>query len=134
MEPILKGDVPVSRKAAAAASTSGLIVMLGGIGANEEEQPILLDELVVLEPNGPSSLTCTINPPVSGQIPAPRSGATMVELSVGKLFLYGGFNADGKPYNDAYVLDVERMEWTRVYNGHPDLVGTQGKTRSLDEA
>ena len=130
MEPLLQGDIPAPRKGAAAASTSGLIVMLGGTGANEEEQPVVLDEVVFFEHVSSSSITCTINPPVSGQKPAPRTGATMVEMGPGKLFLYGGFNTDGKPFNDAYVLDVERLEWTRVYNGHPDLVGPQGETVS----
>eukprot|EP00877_Chromochloris_zofingiensis_P015255 jgi/Chrzof1/9984/Cz04g22250.t1 len=124
MEPIMKGDVPCARKSAAAAATLNTIVLLGGTVMNEEEQPVVVDELVLLQVTGPNSITCTINPAVSGVKPAPRSGATLLEYSPGKLFLYGGVGSDGKLLNDAFILEVEAWSWSRVYYGHADLLGT----------
>lgn len=126
MEPIMKGDVPCARKSAAAAATLNTIVLLGGTVMNEEEQPVVVDELVLLQVTGPNSITCTINPAVSGVKPAPRSGATLLEYSPGKLFLYGGVGSDGKLLNDAFILEVEAWSWSRVYYGHADLLGTTG--------
>eukprot|EP00879_Flechtneria_rotunda_P017284 GHRR01018106.1.p1 GENE.GHRR01018106.1~~GHRR01018106.1.p1 ORF type:complete len:1124 (+),score=375.49 GHRR01018106.1:243-3374(+) len=132
IEPILRGDVPAPRKGAAAAATGGTIIMLGGTTINESEQPVVLDELVVFGMESPNSLVCTINPSsASGSRPPARTGATMLEYSPGQLFLYGGFSADGKPFNDAYLLDVTTLAWKRVYNGHPDLVGSQGAMATL---
>lgn len=57
LEPILKGDVPVPRKGAAAASEGNLIVMFGGTGMGEKEGDyVVLDELVVFEVTGPNDL------------------------------------------------------------------------------
>lgn len=102
--------------------------MLGGTGVNAEEQPVVLDELVVLDFEGTNELVCSINPgTVSGPKPAARTGATMMEFAEGQLLVYGGFGADGKPLNDAFILDVDNLSWQRVYNGSADLVGSQGK-------
>ena len=39
--------------------------------------------------------------------------------------LYGGLGADGKPLNDAWVLDLELRAWSLIYLGHPDLCPPQ---------
>jgi hypothetical protein len=128
MEPLLDGDMPAPRKGATAAATAGTVVMFGGWGVNAEEQPVLLGELVLMEVQAPGSLRCLVAPAASGDVPCARSNGVMTELEPGKLFLYGGFNAEGKPLDDAYVFEVEHLTWRRVYNGHPDLVGPQGET------
>lgn len=131
-EPVLHGDVPQPRKGAAAACCQGRIIMLGGTGVNAEEQPVVLDELVVLDIEGPNELLCTINPSTaSGPRPAPRSGATMFEYTEGQLLLYGGIGVDDKPLNDAFTLDVDTLTWQRIYNGSSDLVGPQGEKPTL---
>lgn len=112
---------------AAVACSQGRIVMLGGTNLNAEEQQVVLDEVVVLDIEGPNILLCTINPSTaSGPRPAARTGATMLELAEGQLLLYGGIAADGKPLNDAFILDVDTLTWQQVYNGSRDLVGPQG--------
>jgi dynein heavy chain len=133
-EPLLKGDMPLPRKGAAAAVAAGRIVMVGGTCMNNEDQPVVLDEVVVFDMEGSSSLVCKVNPmpaasavgPVSTPPPA-RTGASLLEYQPGKLFLYGGVGADNKPLNDAFLLDVETMIWTQVFNGSSDLVGPDGK-------
>ncbi len=125
-EPEISGTVPGPRKNAAAAATAGRIVMFGGTAVDAEEAPVVLEELCVMTVLSPGVLSSVVNPEVSGPAPCARTGAVMVEHRPGRVFLYGGFAADGRALNDAYVLDVETMAWTRVYNGHPDLVGPTG--------
>ena len=43
----------------------------------------------------------------------------------GKLMLYGGMGADGKPLNDAWVLDLEKPAWSLMYMAHSDLCPPQ---------
>lgn len=124
---MLSGDTPQPRKGAAAAASAGTIVMFGGTGSTAEEQPVVLDELVVFVTEDSGRLSCRINPAeVSGPKPCARSGATLLEYADGQMLLYGGFGADGKPLDDAYLLDVANLQWSKVYNGHPDLVGQEG--------
>ncbi|MEW5298846.1 MAG: hypothetical protein WDW36_001923 [Sanguina aurantia] len=136
LEPILKGDIPVPRKGAAAASEGSLIVMFGGTGIGEKEGDyIVLDELVVFEVSGPNDLVCTVYSPALGNAsspcPAGRHGATLQELSHGKLFLYGGMSQEGKPMNDAWVLDVATRSWEVAFNGHSDAVLPTGSIGTL---
>ena len=49
----------------------------------------------------------------------------MQESGPGKLMLYGGIGADGKPLNDAWVLDLEKPAWSLIYLGSPDLCPPQ---------
>jgi hypothetical protein len=101
--------------------------MLGGTSTDAEDKPVVLDEVVVFDMEDTNTLVCSINPVVTGPRPAARTGATMLEYAPGQLLLYGGVGADGKPLNDAYVLDVDALAWQRVYSGSPDLVGPQGE-------
>lgn len=102
--------------------------MFGGTGADAEEQPIILDKLVVFTAQEDGSLSCCLNPSeMSGTKPSARSGATLLEYGPDHLLLYGGFNADGKPVDDAFLLDTNTLQWNKVYNGHPDLVGQDGE-------
>lgn len=39
--------------------------------------------------------------------------------------LYGGIGADGKPLNDAWVLDLEKPAWSLIYMAHSDLCPPQ---------
>ena len=122
IEPILKGDVPPPVKGTAVVLSGNKIFMFGGIISNPETNAAeTTDQLVVLEISGPNDLTAVINPPISSSAkPAPRSQATMVEYSPGRVFLYGGFNAASKPLNDGWMLDVTSMSWEMVYNGETD--------------
>lgn len=127
-EPLLTGEAPLPRKDAAAVATASTIVMFGGTGSNAEEQPIVLDELVVFTMAANGSMSCHNNPAeVSGPKPCARSGTTLLEYAEGQVLLYGGFGVDGKPLDDAYILDVATLQWAKVFNGHPDLVGQEGR-------
>jgi dynein heavy chain len=81
-EPILKGELPAPRKAAAAAATGSTIYMFGGQVADPEVQLRAVDELVVLQTSGSNNLIASINPDLregvpGGQRPAARAYATM---------------------------------------------------------
>lgn len=102
--------------------------MFGGTGSTDDDQPVLLDELVLLAVHDNGALSCCINPStVSGPRPCARSGATLLEYAPGQLLLYGGFDADGKPLDDAFLFDVNAVQWSKVYSGHPDFVGQEGE-------
>lgn len=53
------------------------------------------------------------------------------EYESGILFLYGGIGTDGKPFNDAFTLDVSTMQWQRVFNGDTSLVLPTGSVATL---
>jgi hypothetical protein len=127
-EPHLTGDVPLPRKGAAAVASEGVAIMFGGTGSDAQEAPVILGELVMFATEDDGSLSCRVNPAeVSGPRPCARSGATLLQYEAGQVLLYGGFGADGKPLDDAYLLDIAALQWSKVYNGHPDLVGQEGK-------
>ena len=132
MEPVLKGDVPRARKAAAAVASGNKIFMFGGMSLNDEDATVTVGELVVFEISGPHDLHAVIDPPTScSLVPPARAYATMCEYSAGKLFLYGGMDAAGKPLNDGWLLDVATLAWENVFNGHSDLVLPTGSIATL---
>ena len=45
--------------------------------------------------------------------------------------LYGGVGADGKPLNDAWLLNLEKPSWSLIYMGHPDLCPPQVRLHTL---
>ena len=47
--------------------------------------------------------------------------ADLQEWAPGKLLLYGGLGGDGKPLNDAWLLDLEHYSWELQYMGSSDL-------------
>ena len=122
MEPILKGDIPKARKAAAAVASGNKIFLFGGMMANAEDAVVAVGELVLLEISGPNDLNAVINPPTHGTSPAARAYAMFTEFSAGRLFLYGGLDVAGKPLHDGWMLDVASMTWEQVFNGHTDSV------------
>jgi hypothetical protein len=69
---------------------------------------------------------------VSGPRPAARTGAALLPYGPGQLLLYGGMGADGRPLDDAYVLDVDALAWSKVYTGHACLVGQEGALGRVD--
>ena len=132
MEPIIKGDVPEARKAAAAAASGNKIVMFGGVIADSRGENATA-ELVIMEVTGPNSIHTAVNPPTHGASGAPqaRSGATLTEYGAGKLFLYGGMDTFSKPLNDGWLLDVATLTWELVYLGASDAVLPTGSVGAL---
>jgi hypothetical protein len=56
------------------------------------------------------------------------------EYAPGQLFMYGGSGADGKPLNDAYLLEARpggAWAWTCIYAGAPDLLPPGGAMAAL---
>ncbi len=45
--------------------------------------------------------------------------------------LYGGLGGDGKPANDAWMLDINKPSWTCLYSATPDIVHAQVNIFSL---
>jgi hypothetical protein len=62
-----------------------------------------------------------------------RSSAIMQEYATGQLFMYGGMGADGKPLNDAYLLEWDGASWlwSCIYSGHSELVPPTGAIATL---
>lgn len=57
----------------------------------------------------------------------------MQEYATGQLFMYGGMGADGKPLNDAYLLEWDGASWlwSCIYSGHSELVPPTGAIATL---
>jgi dynein heavy chain len=85
LEPILSGDVPRPRRAAAAAATGNQIYMFGGVVAGEEGANTVVDELVAFEVTGPNSVDCVVMEVAAGsRKPAARAYPIMqVRVGVG---------------------------------------------------
>ena len=131
MEPRVLGDVPKVRRGAAAAAVGKRIIMFSGESTNEEEEPILMDDMYVIHLEEGKVLRFEKVETTGNYCPGPRKGAIMQEYAPGQLFLYGGMNADNKPANDAFVLNTADMVWTRVFLGHADLTQPTGPIASL---
>lgn len=50
----------------------------------------------------------------SGAVPSPRSHHSAVLLPSNRMLVFGGCNAQGVFFNDAYVLNLGNMHWSRV--------------------
>ena len=75
-EPALKGLIPRPRKGACAAATQGhFVVMFGGKSLSAEGKEVMMDELLLLDLDGPNSVTVTLMAAV-GLKPAPRVSGT----------------------------------------------------------
>eukprot|EP00891_Asterochloris_glomerata_P001316 jgi/Astpho2/1316/Aster-06188 len=130
-EPILKGLIPRPRKGACAAATQGhFVVMFGGKSLSAEGKEVMMDELLLWDLDGPNSVTVSLMAAV-GKKPAPRVGGTFQEWAPGKLLLYGGLGGDGKPLNDAWLLDLEHNSWELQYMASSDLCPPTGMVASV---
>eukprot|EP00741_Cyanophora_paradoxa_P023962 tig00021717_g23138.t1 len=56
---------------------------------------------------------------VTGDAPAPRSGATLVPLSGTALLLAGGEGGEGGALSDVWLLDLASLAWTRAAAAAP---------------
>ena len=124
VEPILNGPTPAARKGVSAACTQNrFVVIFGGKGVDADAKEVLKEDLLLLEMDGGPYTFSSLD--VKGSKPAPRINAMFQECGPGKLMLYGGIGADGKPLNDAWVLDLEKPAWSLIYMGHSDLCPPQ---------
>jgi N-acetylneuraminic acid mutarotase len=53
-------------------------------------------------------------PECSGTIPSPRTHHSAVLVAPRNMLVFGGCNAAGVFFNDAYVLNLDRMHWSRA--------------------
>eukprot|EP00959_Pyramimonas_sp_CCMP1952_P047080 982877-Pyramimonas_sp.AAC.2 len=53
--------------------------------------------------------------------PELRMSAMFNLFKPNQLMLYGGVNEGNKSLNSMYVLDTQKMEWTKLYRADPDL-------------
>ncbi|DBA86689.1 TPA: Dynein alpha chain, flagellar outer arm [Trebouxia sp. C0004] len=132
VNPILNGTTPAARKGASAACTQNrFVVVFGGKGVDADAKEVIKDDLLLLEmDDGPSTIKVSALD-IKGLKPAPRMNAMFQECGQGKLMLFGGLGADGKPLNDAWVLDLEQRAWNLIYLGHADLCPPQGAVATL---
>lgn len=128
VEPAVEGTLPSARKgAAAAAAGDGFVAIFGGCASNEQGEDVLLNDLHLVQVESLSRVRCG-QQEASGAAPPPRAGAILQEYGSGRLLLYGGTGAGGRPLGDAWVLDVAAQTWECLYDGEPQVcwVGMSG--------
>lgn len=130
LEPEIDGPMPEARKGAGAAASGKRVVLFGGIGMDEENNPTTLTDCFLFEVTGPATVKST-KLKFSGSVPPPRSYPIFLKIKPEQLFMYGGFAADGKPLNDGWLLDMTTMTWSCMYFGHTDLVLPTGSVACL---
>ncbi|XP_064600736.1 LOW QUALITY PROTEIN: kelch domain-containing protein 2-like [Liolophura sinensis] len=113
--PKCKGVVPVARAAHAAARVDNRVFVFGG--RNLEQRLGDLYELNL------STLTWSKELQPIGNRPCGRSWHTLTKISGPRLFLYGGYTQDKKPLGDAWLFDVNLVQWTKLRRSmeHPRL-------------
>ncbi|EFN60095.1 hypothetical protein CHLNCDRAFT_133411 [Chlorella variabilis] len=116
-----------SKGAAAAAAGDGFVAIFGGCASNEQGEDVLLNDLHLVQVESLSRVRCG-QQEASGAAPPPRAGAILQEYGSGRLLLYGGTGAGGRPLGDAWVLDVAAQTWECLYDGEPQtpLVALHG--------
>ena len=57
-------------------------------------------------------------------------GCRIQETAPNQLMLYGGLGADGKPVNDAWMLDITKPSWTCLYSAASDICHAQVRSAS----
>lgn len=126
---MVEGALPSARKGvAAAASGHAFVVMFGGLTTSEEGEEVYLGDLFLLElitlgsAGGTAAVRCA-QQETAGPAPPARACALLQELGSGKMLLYGGTGAGGKPLGDAWLLDVATLTWECLYDGVPEAAG-----------
>lgn len=98
------------------------MVLFGGVAAGEGGEDVTLGDLYLIEVQGAGTVRCA-QQEAAGAAPPARWGALLQEHGEGKLLLYGGVGADGKPLGDAWLLDVASLTWLLLYDGTPETSG-----------
>ncbi|XP_060063675.1 kelch domain-containing protein 2-like [Ylistrum balloti] len=122
--PRCKGLVPSSRAAHAAAKAGAQVFLFGGRHIEERMNDLHCLDLETLTWTGP-----LVTP---GNVPVGRSWHTFTLVSDRQMFLYGGFDQADNPLNDAWILDIVKLTWTKLdhyKNCNPHLWHTACRTR-----
>lgn len=131
-QPRLFGDVPkIRRGAAACAASPTKILMFSGETTDAVEEAYLTDDMYAIHIIDGKALRFQKVETSGDYLPLPRKNAIFQQLAPGKLFLYGGMGCGNKPQNDAWVLETDKMVWTRVFFGHADLAHPTGPIATL---
>lgn len=115
----MEGELPCARRGASAAASGRFVILFGGCAADEQGEAVPLNDLYLLEVAGPTLVRCG-RQEASGVLPPPRSGALLQEHSDGRLLLFGGSDAAGKPLGDAWLLDMATLTWECLYDAAPE--------------
>jgi dynein heavy chain len=106
------------------------VVLFGGCATDEQGEAVPLNDIHLLEVAAPSLVRCG-RQEAAGTLPPPRSGALLQEHSDGRLLLYGGSDAAGKPLGDAWLLDVASLTWECLYDAVPEAAGLPAPIAAL---
>lgn len=115
----MEGELPCARRGTSAAASGRFVILFGGCAADEQGEAVPLNDLYLLEVAGPTLVRCG-RQESSGTLPSPRSGALLQEHSDGRLLLFGGSDAAGKPLGDAWLLDMATLTWECLYDAAPE--------------
>ncbi|KAK6181173.1 hypothetical protein SNE40_009091 [Patella caerulea] len=124
--PKCKGVTPYPRAAHATTRVGDNVYIFGG--------RYLLDRLNDLHCLNLSTLTWSGELTVGSNVPCGRSWHTLTAASNKYIFLYGGYTQDNQPLSDAWVLDVNTLQWTQldVPDNRPRLWHTACLSRQQD--
>lgn len=127
--------MPAPRRKAGAgyvpSDAGGAVVMFGGEAMLGDGSTVVLGELVVMRPGKDCAnaagritkprFTVAVDPATRGQAPCPRTSPLVTRLGTSgeKVVVAGGRDAEGKRLFDAYVLDLETMEWQTALQCSP---------------
>ncbi|OWF48599.1 Kelch domain-containing protein 2 [Mizuhopecten yessoensis] len=104
--PHCKGQVPSSRAAHATAKAGNQVYLFGGRHIAERLNDLHCLNLDTLTWTGPLVVT--------GNVPPGRSWHTFTLVSERQIFLYGGFDQMNNSLNDAWILDIVVLKWTKL--------------------
>ena len=112
------------RKGAAICTIGDVVYIVGGIYKDEEEdKEVVLDDFVMLKPEG-DVMVAELIPLQGSGIPDARAFAMMESVSNSSLMLYGGVNEN--PINDAFIFDCNKRKWKLVYRADPSVCEPTG--------
>ena len=125
----VEGDMFLPRKGAAICTVGDVVYIFGGIHKDEEEdKEIVLEDLVMLKPEG-DVMVAELIPLMGSAIPDARAFAMMESISDSSLMLYGGVNED--PLNDAFIFDCNKRQWKLVYRADPSTCEPTGALATI---
>lgn len=106
VEPPCQGMKPCTRAAHASVNVDGDIYVFGGrhLGRRMND----LHRLTLRSHHWSGLLDCTGTPPVG------RSWHTFSRISPNQLILYGGYNTEERPLDDAWLLNVDSLAWSEL--------------------
>ena len=114
-----------TRKNFFAACSGGKVYIFGGVSVNEDDEKTYHNDMFEVSIHGKDQwvskeLAC------DGDVPIPRTNAVFAPFGIGKLIIFGGKDASDKALYDAYIYDINKSSFARVFNADAALIPAAG--------